>query len=512
MSNTRIHPFSMFLAAVAMVLALAAASPAAALKVTGGFTGWWGQPDQQNQGLIVAISRLPSGEQTGVIYWAHYTDSGEPTWLFAQGQIEDERIVADVFRFDGITFMQSNDPDANFGEQVGTMTVTFSDCLNGSVEFATDVVGDGIFDIARLTDQPGAVCSGGVSDDVRPGDLPQAFDIDLAPTDAFPDAGGRAAFDLRPGRADFSVDVDKLPAGSYALRVGEDVEGTIEVGADGSGSIEFRSPAIPGTELLDFDPRDRIIDVLAGDVIALTALAPAEGDSPGNGPTVDPAGGGMQIETNLENQGVHPDATAHATLSIAGAQAAFEVEVEDVPAGDYAIRIDGVDRGGFEVVERTGGTHGEIEFRDPAAAGERPLDFDPRGSLVEIVGGGEVLFSGVFPENPGGGPAVVRIEVELANSGVHPEGAAEALFTSGPQGERFVIEIEDVPAGTYALFVGAEEQASIEVEPTGDGTFGRARFGDPATGGMQPLDFDPRGTTLEIRATGTVIFSGLFPN
>lgn len=515
MTDIRFNNRSSLLRAGVLSLLLTASLPSVAMQVTGGFTGWWGQPDQQNQGLIIAVSRLPSGEKTGVIFWASYTDAGQPTWWFAQGDIDDDRIEASVYRFEGITFMQPSTPGGDFGEEVGTMTVTFEDCRTGKVDFDTSVVGSGSFDIARLTNQPGATCTGGLSDDMRPGDLPQAFDIDLAPTDVFPAASGEAEFELRPGRAEFSVEVEDLPDASYDLRVGDEVRGTIEV-AGGEGEIEFRSPQIPGTVLLDFDPRDRIIDVLDGNGdVVLTALAPAEGERPGNGPPFEPPGGGVEIETELDNLGVYPAAEAEAELTMGGGRIEFEVEIEDVPVGDYALIVDGTERGTISVVDRAGGTQGEIEFHDPAETGELPLEFDPRGAVVEITGGGQTLFSGTFPANPGGGSSVVvNIEVELANSGEYPDGEAHAEFRSDRRGDEFVVEIEDVPVGAYSLWIGSEERGVIDVslESGGEDTRGEIRFADPAAPGGLPLDFDPRGTLVEIREGGTTLFSGLIPN
>lgn len=514
MTELRFNIHSSLLRAGILSLLLTASLPSVAMQVTGGFTGWWGQPDQQNQGLIIAVSRLPNGDKTGVIFWASYTDAGQPTWWFAQGDIEDERIEALVYRFEGITFLQPSTPGGDFGEEVGTMTVTFDDCRTGTVDFDTTVVGSGSFNIARLTNQPGTTCTGGLSDDARPDDLPQAFDIDLAPTELFPSASGDAEFELRPGRAEFSVEVEDLPDGSYPLRVGDEVRGSIEV-VESEGEIEFRSPQIPGTELLDFDPRDRIIDVLDGSDVALTALAPAEGERPGNGPPFEPPGGGVEIEAELDNLGVYPEAEAEAELTMGGGRIEFEVEVEDVPVGDYALLVDGIERGTISVVDRAGGTEGELEFHDPAGTGERPLDFDPRGALIEIAGGGETLFSGTFPENPGGGSSVVvNIEIELANRGEIPDGEAHATFRSDRRGDEFVVEIEDVPVGAYPLWVGSVQRGIIDVsvETDGEDTRGEIYFRDPAAPGGLPLDFDPRGTLVEIRDGETTYFSGLIPN
>ncbi|HKL50547.1 MAG TPA: hypothetical protein VJ908_05225 [Wenzhouxiangellaceae bacterium] len=403
---------SRLLCRTAAVSAIAiSAFSANALEVTGGFTGWWGQPDQQNHGLIVSISRLPSGEKTGVLYWAHFDDEGNPSWLFAQGDIDDDMIDARVFAFEGITFMQGQDPDANFGEPVGSMEVVFSDCVTGEVTFDTTAVGAGSFQIQRLTDQPGAECSGGISDDMGPGSLPEQFEIALAPTDVIPGARGTAEFKATPGHAEFEVEIEQVPAGEFELQVGGESRGLITVvdTGTGSGEIEFRSPAGDDQLLLDFDPRDQIIDVLLGGQVVLTALAPEEGDFPGNPPAFDlPIRGTLELELELVNEGVFADGEAGAEFEMRKNRAEFEIEVSDIPAGTYPVFIGGINQADITVQEDDmGETGGDLEFAFPYG-GVEPLDFDPRGQSIEIFEGATLLFSGQFPEgepdDDGNGP------------------------------------------------------------------------------------------------------------
>lgn len=515
-----------FSTAAAAALSVAAFS-AQALEITGGFTGWWGQPDQQNHGVIVSVARLSNGEKTGVLYWAHFDEDGNPSWLFAQGEIDDEMIDARVFAFDGITFMQSEDPDANFGEQVGTMQVVFSDCLTGEVTFDTTTVGAGSFPIERLTTQPGVECTGGISDDMRPGDLPQSFDIDLAPTGVIPDASGSAEFELTPGRGEFEVEIENVPAGDYELQVGGESRGMITVVDGGEGEIEFRSPATPGDELLDFDPRDQIIDILLDGDVVLTALAPEQGDFPGNGPPPfdTPATGSLEIEIELNNEGVYPEGSASAEFEITGPRVEFEVEVEDIPAGTYPLFVGGINEGDIVVTEdEDGETDGEISFRFPPTGGGEFFDFDPRGKTIEILEGATRLFYADFPDeqtgggdddddSPGDGQSpVTRTSVDLDIAGVFPEGEASAEFNSRPAHEEFIVEVEDVPVGTYSLSVGGTQRGVIDAAEDDDGDIrGRIRFRDPANPAFLPFDFEVAGRLVEIHDGGTLIFSADFP-
>ncbi|MDT8449095.1 MAG: hypothetical protein RQ847_02875 [Wenzhouxiangellaceae bacterium] len=397
---------AVWLAGAVLAVTALVTAPAHAIEVTGSFTGWWGQPDQQNHGVIIAVSRLPSGEKTGVLYWAHFDDMGNPSWLIAQGDIEADTIMAEVFRFDGITFMQTEDENANFGEAIGTMEVQFESCLEGNVEFTTDdpVVGAGEFRIERLTNQPGAVCSGGIGDDFSLDGLPEGFEIMLAPTGVIPGASGKAEFKASPGRAEFEVEINDVPAGEYELQVGGITRGLITVAdtSTGDGEIEFRSPVADADALLDFDPRDQIIDVLLDGEVVLTALTPEHGDFPGNGPPPFdvPASSSVDIELDLTNEGVYPDGSASAEFHMAGNRVEFEIGVENIPVGAYPVFIGGIKRGDVVVTEdddETGETEGELEFRFPSGGPDR-FDFDPRGESIEILEGSTLLFSGDFPE------------------------------------------------------------------------------------------------------------------
>ncbi|MDX1625009.1 MAG: hypothetical protein R3323_00735 [Wenzhouxiangellaceae bacterium] len=506
-----------------LAIALTLASlPALALEVTGAFTAWWGQPDQQNHGLIISVSELPSGEKTAAMFWAHYID-GEPSWLFAQGDIDGDTINADVYRFEGINFMDPPDPDGQFGEVVGTMDVQFADCDNGHVVFDTSdpETGAGEFDIVRLTNQPGTDCTGGISDDEEDGELPQHFEIDLVPTDIQPDASGTAEFESSPGAAAFTVEVEDLIDGTYELRVGEDIVGAIEV-IDGEGEIEFRSPQIEGTELLDFDPRDQIIDVLGDGEVVLTGLAPEQGDFPGNGPPPfdTPAIGTLDIEVDFVNDGVYPEGSADAEFEMAGNRVAFDIRVFDVPAGTYPVFVGGIKRGDLEVTEDDDGeTSGELEWRFPPTGDQAFFDFDPRGQTIEIFEATTRIFHVDFPDEqaddgrPGDGEVRIDLSLELDNLGVHPDASATADYSVRGARREFEVEVEDAPVGVYQLAVGGEVRADVEVIEVGDGTRGSVELVVPGgPPGAPMLNFDPRGQLVEILEDGTAILSGTFPD
>lgn len=511
---------------MAALLMMILAAPAAAVEVTGSFSGWWDQPEQQNHGLIVVITGANTGIKTGAVYWAHYDDQGNPSWLLAEGDIIGDTIDATVYEVDGVSFGQPADPDANNVEPIGTMQIQFDDCNSGNVTYDTInvIVGTGGFPISRLSNQPGAPCSGGIGDDVPPGTVPEEFEIDLLSTGLIAGAEGEAEFELDSSRVEFSVEIEDVPAGSYRLEVGGIDRGEIIVdSSDDEGEIEFRSPASPGHILLDFDPRGQTIDVRNDVDIILTAVAPESGTIPGDGEGNPPPFGNSEIEVDLTNEGVYPAGEAEAELEQEPNRVDFEVELEDVPVGSYALVVDGIERGQIQVVADDDETEGELEFRFPYEAGKLPLDFDPRGVLVEIFDGGTRLFWTSFPEEAigddddddnGGAPGgEIEIEIDLTNTGVYPSGSGDAEFDQDSEGTEFEVEIEDVPVGSYTLEVGGVARGTIEVVTDDDETEGEIKFADPVDDDDElPLDFDPRGQLIEVLEGNTVIFSADFPS
>ncbi|NDY95131.1 hypothetical protein G3I74_05255 [Wenzhouxiangella sp. C33] len=522
-----------------LILMAAVASPAAAFKVTGSFTGWWDQPDEQNHGLIIAISRLPGGDQTAVVFWAHYNDSGSPTWLLAQGPLRDDTIEADLFQVRGVNFMQASGTRPDAEERIGTFEIVFENCDRGEVSYTTELpaVGAGGFAIQRLTTVPGMECSGGVSDNVPPSAPPEKFEIDLDPTPDYPDAQGEAEWVMRPGSAEFEIEIEDVQPGEYSVVVGGEERGTLVAVMDdddddwAEGELEFRSPQRGDKPLLDFDPRGQSIEVFLDGELVLSSDAPEEGTPVGEGK--GPGFGGQEIEVEMTNSGVYSDGEASAELERERRLVSFEIEVEDIPVGEYPVWVDMTEVGVISVeLDDDGDTEGELEFRFPLTAGYPLLDFDPRGSLIEIVEGDTTLFFVDFPSSgddsnsdrpghggPGGkGPGPdLEIDFDLPNEGVYPDASAEAQYEIDEDGREFEVEIDDVPAGTYTLTVAGVERGDIvavvdEDDDDGFNAEGKITFSDPRDSDDELLNFNVRGESIEILEGGTVIFSGTFPN
>ena len=221
----------------------------------------------------------------------------------------------------------------------------------------------------------------------------------------------------------------------------------------------------------------------------------------------------------FSNSGVVPAANGRARFEERSDRTDFNVEVEDLPAGQYSLRVAGVERGTLDVAARSGGNQGELEFRSPAEPGHLLLDFDPREQTVEVAQGSTIFLAMAFGSGAGGGgngggddahgtPATRYVlDVEPAHDG--PEMKAE-LEVRGTRSD-FSVELEHVPVGAYVLAVGGEERAKIDVTAVAGGNEGEVEFRDPPEPGHLDLDFDPRGQNVQILQDGAVLLSGTFP-
>lgn len=337
----------------------------------------------------------------------------------------------------------------------------------------------------------------------------------LAATGLIPGASGDTRFRSDKGRTKFSVEIEDVPAGPYSLLVGGVERGTITADSLGEGEIEFDSREDDGDELpLDFDPRGEVIDITNGDGVVLS------GDSAANVPGVNTCVP-SENEVVIASTGVDPDGNASARLRTKpDCDLDFEVEIEDVPVGDYDVIIDGIVRGTVTVTDDGFDVEGELEFdTDPDDPGELLFDFDPEGLLIEIVQGPTTFFSGTFlaeDGNTGGGScSLADIELPMVNAGVYNSAKGEARFRQETDCDADLrIEIEDVPLGDYTLFTDGLERgtftvAVIDGEPEGEIEFDN----DPDEAGELPLTFDPDGALVEVKdAGGTLILSRQLPN
>ena len=407
---------------LALALAGTLAGEAGAVTITREFAGTWYDPAHSGHGFNFEI--IGSGSSKNILgSWYTYDNSGNPTWISAMGPVVGDVARLDAWSTSGGAFGNSFDPDNVQVHPWGTLTVSFSSCTQGTVQFnpVNPGLAAGSIPITRLSMPYNTSCSGGISGDSSSATSAGEIVQFMSNTGVVASAQGKLKFSETASRTEFSAEAEDLPAGAYLLFVDGVRRGSIAVVASVGGSngeLEFRSPVEPGKVLLDFDPRGKLVQIRQGSTVFLTATLgtaaappPPPGGGSGSPPTgdaiyrlsIEPSGNnGPELKARLEQRADRVD---------------FNVELEDLPAGTYGLAIGGVDHGTLVVRAVPGGTEGEREFRNPPEPGHDLLDFDPRGRFIDITSAtGTVVLSGLFPNSPSGSvpaaavPAVATIQ------------------------------------------------------------------------------------------------------
>ena len=125
----------------------------------------------------------------------------------------------------------------------------------------------------------GGGMNGGMTDCVDDGEFVE-IEVDLVNTGVLADAKGEAEWEMNSNRVEFSVEIEDVPVGSYALKVGDTEVGIIEAfemhDGDVYGHIKFRDPETHGREHLDFEARGQKIEVFQADRVILEVEFPVE--------------------------------------------------------------------------------------------------------------------------------------------------------------------------------------------------------------------------------------------
>ncbi len=524
-----------------VLLLMLVSIPINAVTITKGFTGLWHQPEHESQGFDLQIIDQ-NGKPQALVYWYTYDVTGNPMWLSGLGDIHGNSVSMDLMTVTGVTNLQVTNPNTRNEVILATATFTFDNCSSGNVDVTPSAINNpgqsnsisgtgGFISIERLTSIQSNVCSGGISDNTPADDNDVEYKQFMGNTGVY--AGGNARFEFEQDRenSEFEVEVEDIPVGSYSLRVDGIVRSQINVVTKNSGTegiVEFESPINEGKILLDFDPRNKLIEVLQGSTVLFSSeFIPSASTST----TTTPQSTGApdydnEVETKMimNNTGVIVSARGEVELDQEPNEVEFEVEIEDLPLGNYSLFVDGIEKGIITVIFDDGGNEGEIEFRYPKETGKPLLDFDPRGKLIEVRQNGttilEVEFTGTANNTPGTGnpvtngapPFANNIETKrfLINTGVIGSARGEVELEQELNEVEFEVEIENVPLGNYSLFVGGVDKGIITVYNDDDGTEGEIEFSFPQEFNNPLLDFDPRGQLIEVRQNGTTILQVVF--
>lgn len=392
--------------------------------VTRHFTGIWDQVDHEAQGIALQVVEQLDDSRKAVGYWYTYGPDRKTAWYMGIGELVENRIEFELFNSLDVGFLQGGVPGNESVIRIGAMTIEFGSCQSGEVTYATthEEVGSGSFTIERILEVMNTHCTGGISDDMHADAMFGEQRIGLTSFREGENGSGHARYEDYPAHMEFEVEVEGLPDGTYRLYVGGQERGDIEV-MNGRGEIRFSSPGEDGHMMLNFDPRSVIIEVHDNQGVVLSTFDRSfdsddhnhQGGDHGGDHVYDcdsgHMGGGMggmrdcvddgdyvEIQADLQNTGVIAEANGEAEWEMNSNRIRFSVEIENVPAGSYLLKIADKEAGFIEAIEmHDGDVFGRITFQDPPSGGRETLDFEPRGAKIEVFHGEDVILEIDFP-------------------------------------------------------------------------------------------------------------------
>ena len=394
--------------------------------VTRHFTGAWSQVDQESQGLNLEVIDQWDDSRRSVAYWYTYGTDRKTAWYLGIGDLVEDQIVYELYDSTDVGFMQDAEPDDDSIQSIGTMTIVFDSCDSGTATFETNhaEVGNGSFNIERVSAIMNTHCSGGISDDMHADAMFGEQRMELTSAREGITGNGHARYEDYPGHMEFEIDAEGLPDGDYHLFIGMQDRGVFSV-VEGRGQMAFTSPGETGSLMMTFDPRGMLMEIHDDQGVVLSSFenrfeqdehvhhgdggdddhhydcesGMGMGHGMGNG--MDDCvndGEFVEIEVDLVNTAVLPDAKGEAEWKMNTDRVEFSVEIEDVPVGSYSLKVDGIEEGIIEAYEmRDGDVYGRIKFRDPETTGREHLDFEPRGKKVEVFQGDNIILEVNFP-------------------------------------------------------------------------------------------------------------------
>ncbi len=545
---------------VLLTLCISSVVSANNLIITKSFTGGWYDPAKNGQGFLLEIIKSNNQKQA-LTTWFTFDNDGNQFWLIGVGEISDQSIEFQMLVPQGGRFGDLHNAANVSTQQWGKLTFTFTDCNNGTAHWQPTVSGfsSGSMPITRNTVINNLYCTGGLFDELGDSVSNDEIITALVPVGNSITAQGKAKYQQRADRIDFSVEIEHVPVGDYELFVAGEYQADIQVVtlANGfnEGEVEFRDPVEPGKLLLDFNPVGALIEIKQANQLILTSQGGGQSGTPGSSHQAPPFGN-SETELYMSNTGVYPLGQTKVKLEQRTDRVDFEVEIEDVPVGFYDLNVGGETQGIIEVTQTPAGVEGEIEFRNPVEAGKELLDFNPLGELITITQGSDTLFTLDFPSEPSnvgndgsdddddcnddnpsndcdddsdddnggqgsddecddnsndddcddngnGGttpPQLVDIDVDFNNTGADSDASGSVRYETRSDRRDFKVEVEDLNAGTYQLFVGGQSITSFNVS----GAENELEFRDPVEPGKMPLTFDPLNKLVEIKQDSTV--------
>ena len=220
----------------------------------------------------------------------------------------------------------------------------------------------------------------------------------------------------RDARREFDLEVYNVAPGIYELYVEGVFRGFMPVlaGLTGTfGEMQFSSDADDEDEqLLDFDPFRSFYTLLGAEGVVIDSQPLRGGIVISNLITgVDVGLMPSEIELPLYNVGVVSGFGRVQLKSDDMGRRHFEVELRNVPAGEYTLTVNDLPFGTINVASGPNGTRGLIEFEDEPELDEFPLIWNPLGQNIGVVRDETICFNRSLPDTlPNSPPRLVIIE------------------------------------------------------------------------------------------------------
>lgn len=185
------------------------------------------------------------------------------------------------------------------------------------------------------------------------------------------------------------IDARDLVAGNYDFIVAGTVRGTLVIApGNDRGFLTYKSTGSNGSLLLDFIVAGQPVALRQGSTDFFTGTAPAlpgpgEGDDSITLFKAPSAPSGSQAEVSMHFG--------------AGGPTTLEVQIVDLPVGDYTLLVGDDVRGAIHVTGASGDTEGQIHFETGGSSPTLPLDFPCAGQSIAITQGGMTFFFGQLP-------------------------------------------------------------------------------------------------------------------
>jgi len=127
------------------------------VAITSGFTGAWYDPGQSGHGLFLEV--LPNNQI--LVWWFTFNPDGtQQAWFGNVGAINGDTATVAAVQTQGGRWIPNFDPSNVTQPAWGTLTLQFTDCNHGEVNFTSSVpgYGSGHMDLTRLTQPAGLEC------------------------------------------------------------------------------------------------------------------------------------------------------------------------------------------------------------------------------------------------------------------------------------------------------------------------------------------------------------------